>query len=328
MIKKRLLLLMILPALLVIAGLGFAISADDEDPRFRVSVIVDSSSDARWLSFRAGLEQAAEERNLNLSYVNTGRLVSPVEEKKLADNELADGSAGLIMEFCESRNVKEMVSELSQKSVLVLVQTDVEAEADADGRFSWIHADNEALGRSLGEAILAEYDGDLKGKTVGILAGNQGQFSQKKRLEGLLKVLEEEGAEVLWTSEYVQNMRERLDYRQENEPAEILAALDNTDLEIAIDHVLAAQEEKKDQVPALFGVGCSEKSVYYLDNGLIRGMIVPYDYDMGYQAATAVADRLNRKLEPMRDYETGFAVIDRNNMYDEEHERLLFPLAQ
>ena len=224
--------------------------------------------------------------------------------------------------------MKEMVSELSQKSVLVLVQTDVEAEADADGRFSWIHADNEALGRSLGEAILGEYGGDLKGKTVGILAGNQGQFSQKKRLEGLLQVLEEEGAEVLWTSEYVQNMRERLDYRQENEPAEILAALDNTDLEIAIDHVLSAQEGKKDQVPALFGVGCSEKSVYYLDSGLIRGMIVPYDYDMGYQAATAVANRLNRKLEPMRDYETGFAVIDRNNMYDEEHERLLFPLAQ
>jgi ribose transport system substrate-binding protein len=123
-------------------------------------------------------------------------------------------------------------------------------------------------------------------------------------------------------------MRERLDYRQENEPAEILAALDNTDLEIAIDHVLSAQEGKKDQVPALFGVGCSEKSVYYLDSGLIRGMIVPYDYDMGYQAATAVANRLNRELEPMRDYETGFAVIDRNNMYDEEHERLLFPLAQ
>lgn len=328
MIKKRLLLLMILPAILVIIGLGFAMSVDDEEPRFRVSVIVDSSSDGRWLSFRAGLEQAAEERNLNLSYVNTGRLVSPVEEKRLADNELADGSAGLIMEFCESRGVKEMVSELSQKSVLVLVQTDVEAEADADGRFSWIHADNEALGRSLGEAILGEYGGDLKGKTVGILAGNQGQFSQKKRLEGLLQVLEEEGAEVLWTSEYVQNMRERLDYRQKNEPAEILAALDNTDLEIAIDHVLAAEEEKKEQVPELFGVGCSEKSVYYLDSGLIRGMIVPYDYDMGYQAATAVANRLNRKLEPMRDYETGFAVIDRNNMYDEEHERLLFPLAQ
>lgn len=328
MIKKWLFLLMIFPVILVMIGLGFAASADDEEPRFRVSVIVDTSDDGRWLSFRAGLEQAAEERNLNLSYVNTGRLVSPVEEKKLADNELADGSAGLIMEFCESRNVKEMVSELSQKSVLVLVQTDVEAEADADGRFSWIQADNEALGRSLGEAIRGEYGGDLRGKTVGILAGNQGQFSQKKRLEGLQQVLTEAGAEVLWTSEYVQNMRERLDYRQENEPAEILAALDNTDLEIAVDHILAEQEEKKAPVPALFGVGCSEKSVYYLDNGLIRGMIVPYDYDMGYQAATAVANRLNRKLEPMRDYETGFAVINRSNMYDEEHERLLFPLAQ
>ena len=79
MIKKRLLLLMILPAILVIIGLGFAMSVDDEEPRFRVSVIVDSSSDGRWLSFRAGLEQAAEERNLNLSYVNTGRLVSPVD---------------------------------------------------------------------------------------------------------------------------------------------------------------------------------------------------------------------------------------------------------
>ncbi|MCR5370064.1 MAG: substrate-binding domain-containing protein [Clostridium sp.] len=326
--RKRWIITALLIGVLLAAGFRVALNTDSEEPRARVSVIVDSSGDGRWLSFMAGLEQAAAERNLSLTYVNTGRLVSPVEEKKLADNELADGSAGLIMEFCASRNVKEMVSELSRKSALVLVQTDVEAEADADGKFSGIHADNEALGRTLGLEISECAGPDLSGKTVAVLAGNQEQFAQKDRLTGLLGVLEERGAEVLWVSDYVQNMQERLEYRQNEHPADILAALDNTDLEVAVDYILGLRQAGSQTVPELFGVGCSEKNVYYLDNGIIRSMVVPHDYDMGYRAASAVADRLSRKLEPMEDYRTGFTAVRRENMFQEENERLLFPLAQ
>ena len=62
-------------------------------------------------------------------------------------------------------------------------------------------------------------------------------------------------------------------------------------------------------------------------NTLITDVIVPELY-MGYQAVVSVADRLDNKLTPMKDHEISYRVVHKENMYDTDNQKLLFPIIQ
>ena len=80
--------------------------------------------------------------------------------------------------------------------------------------------------------------------------------------------------------------------------------------------------------PYIFGEGTSIKNVSYLDDGLITSMVVPNEYYMGYQALAGVARRLENRLTPMENEVISFRVINRENLFDEMNQRILFPVEQ
>ena len=42
-----------------------------------------------------------------------------------------------------------------------------------------------------------------------------------------------------------------------------------------------------------YGEGCSEKTVYYLDKGVIASLVVPNEFFMGYQCVKELAEKIN-----------------------------------
>ena len=108
---------------------------------------------------------------------------------------------------------------------------------------------------------------------------------------------------------------------QQNAPADIIVAMNNACLEGACDYCL-----KQENPPALFGEGTSIQNVSCLDDGLITSMIVPNEYYMGYRSLTAISDRLNNKLTPMYDEKISFRVVNKDNLFDETNQRILFPV--
>ncbi|MBR0171218.1 MAG: substrate-binding domain-containing protein [Lachnospiraceae bacterium] len=316
--------------LAILAGLLLAMRrGDGEERRYRISVIVDRSADARWLSFRAGLEQAAEECNLAINIVPTDHLGSLTEASKLASEEIAQGADGLIMELCVSTGAGAMVNDLSGQTVLALVETQADTEAGAGGSFAYFKPDNEGIGRALAALLTDAYGDALSGMRIGVMSGRQTQTAMRERLKGFTEAVAQTGAQIVWTSDYVPSMAKRLEIRQQEDDADVIVALDNVDLEVAVDHVLALRDSgETEDIPALYGVGNSEKNVYHLDGGVIGGMVVPDEYDMGYRAAVAVSGRLDLKTAPMEDATVGFLSVTRDTMFQPDNERLLFPVAQ
>lgn len=287
---------------------------------YPVSVIVDNSSSDRWFAFREGLKQAARDHHVQLNIVSTGELPDLEEEKVLIEREKENGAQGIIIQMCESDKDK-LLTQMQEAAGIVdilLVETDVEPE----GVFPAVIPDNYEMGRMIAVS-LKEDEKRLQGKKIGILSGNQERLSQKQRLDGFLKEIEGTGAEIIWEIGEYEVMQTALTEEQ-LQNVEILIALENDETERAVDYLL---EPETPSCP-LYGVGCSEKNVYYLDKKLIDVLIVPNEFHMGYQSVAVMAAQLQDHVTARQDSTVNFLVVRPETMYEEDNQKILFPLVQ
>ena len=312
----------LLTFIFIVSAMALVMSGISED-QVQVSVIVDDSSSVRWASFISGVEQAAKDTGIKVKFVTTTRNLSLSQQQLLINQEISDGADGIILQLTSSRGTQNMISDISRKAVLLMVDTSGDMDVDVEGRSACIEVDNVELGRALANEVAIAYGKELEGKKIGIVAGNQRQNSMSERLQGFRENIVASGAYVAWIDTNLNYVSDKIGQRQQDNPADIIVALDNYGLEAACEYGLRQSEP-----PAIFGEGTSIKVVSYLDDGLITSMVVPNEYYMGYQSIAAVARRLDNRLTPMQDETIAFRVVNRDNLFDENNQRLLFPVVQ
>lgn len=313
----------ILLVLVLLASTSALVMSGIAETPLKVSVVIDDSSSGRWSSFLAGMEQAAKDTGIKVNVVSTTKNMTVTQQSKTINDEIASGADGIILQVTNSKGTAEMISDISRKAVLLLVDTDAEMDVDVEGRSACIQVDNVELGRALANEVRIALGNDLQGRGIGIIAGNQKQNSIAERLQGFNENIESSGAKILWTDSSIMNVSDKIALRQENARADILVAMDNATLEATCEYAIKQQE-----TPYIFGEGTSIKVVSYVDDGIITSMVVPNEYYMGYQSITAVARRVENKLTPMENETIAFRVVNRENLFDENNQRMLFPVIQ
>lgn len=293
-----------------------------KDNPYKVSVVVVDSSSVRWNSFYNGLQQAAKDYNIKLNIVSTSAGVNMDQELKLLNEEIEEGAQGVILQVDNSKGTENLISEISSKVVLELVDTSADADVDVEGKYACIEADNTAIGRSLASELRIALGNDLSRYKIGLIVGNQKQYSMQQRRQGFMDAIESTGVTIAWEIGDINNKTNAIRYRQkEDERVDILVALCDDGLEAVCEYALWTGDEVY-----IFGEGNSIRNVAYVDHGLIDSMIVPNEYYMGYQSLVAVYSRLENKLTPMMDEVVPYKVINRDNLFSEENQRLMFPI--
>ena len=311
----------------VIAWASYAmIVGEKEEAPYRVSVIVSDSNSDRWIALRQGMEQAAKDYHVDLNYVSTGRFQSSREEHALIRRELESGAEGIIVQMISDEREASDWEEFSMQAAIVLLESD----GGVGYPYVVIGPDNEEIGKAMAEQLIRDFGDSLSGKKIGIFSGGSSRLAMKQRQQGLEAGLRGKNAVVVWNIGYIEEGPER-----EREKiarmgsADIIIALDNDGTERMVDVI----GEKGDENPdcALYGVGGSEKAVYYLDKGVIRTLVVPNEFKMGYQSMEAVAGQLQRhtnQADKTKEYQVDYLVISQSNMYDKKNQKLLFPIVQ
>ena len=72
---------------------------------------------------------------------------------------------------------------------------------------------------------------------------------------------------------------------------DILITLGNAETETAVDYLQADTSYKRQFM--IYGEGCSDKTVYYLDKGIIKSLVVPNEFNMGYQSYIRLRNKSN-----------------------------------
>ena len=143
------LIIMLLVAVALWAAFNLLKSGDDRVQQ-RVSVIVEDSNNERWTAFRLGLDQAAAEYGVDVTFVTSNGFSSAEEQKNLIAQETASGTDALILSLYDSEETDIVPGTMK----LVFVETDG-IRYNSAGTAAVIPPGAE-MGKVLGEMILSD----------------------------------------------------------------------------------------------------------------------------------------------------------------------------
>lgn len=288
----------------------------------KVAVIIQNSDDSQWTAFKYGLKMAAMDEDLELSIVNAAGSLTLEEEEKLIENEIANGADAVIVKPVWERDAERLLLKMENKVPIMLVETAAVADGE-DSLLPVAQADNYAMGTAVAEELLKDYNGSLEGKTFGIVSKEEASEAVLSRKCGFLDALADAGAVEVWSA--LGNFEnEDESFLEEQPKVDFIIALDDDSLTMA--GKAAAANDLHGAV--LYGIGKSTEAVYYLDIGAAECLVVPDEFEIGYQSILEISKCLERYFYEMKDKTVSYTVLRRDTLFSEKNQEILFTMSQ
>lgn len=308
----------------VLAGLLLAVVGlmlwDTAETEHKVSVILPDSDDGKWNAFKYGLEMAAADQGAELAVVSTEGILSAEEEMALVVDELANEAEALII--CPVFG-EELDKELKKAAKRVPVLQVTDQSGNKESSCPVVEPDHYEMGKELARKILEDQGRNLRGKKIGILARGQDSRAMELRKQGVKEGLNGSGAAISWYLE-LPDPEYAEAFFMEQVKVDIVAALDDSSLRTA--GSCASSNDLRGAV--LYGIGQSTEAVYYLDTGYVECLVVPDDFQMGYQAMTEITERRKSFFYHVKSHTIPYRTVRRQELFLKENQDMLFTMSQ
>ena len=317
--------LVLILVVMIMAVTGFMLWESGNTAKLRqIHVIIENSNDNRWVQFIEGMKQAAEDQEVILTIVPTGHIETLSEEEAIVERAIANGSDGVIIQLCSSIGAASMLEKLNSRTNIELV--DENAYEVMSNVVGVVSPDHKAIGETIANEAALFAEKPLEKCTIGVIRGSSALSSlssMEQRMDGFTEALESLGGKTTWVLEQNGDAKDIKEKLAANETPDILVALDNAGMEAAGEY--ASTQENGIIV---VGTGTSTKSIYYLDSGVVKSLVVPEDYMMGYQSVSDLADYIhrNRFLPLVRTI--AHRTIHKDTLFAEENQEILFPVQR
>ena len=288
----------------------------------KISVIVQNSDDNQWAAFKYGLKMAAEDQEVEMFVVGTEGEMTVEEQERVIEQEIDNGADAVIVQPVPGEDTEAMLKRVENSVPVMLAGSTASLDKEASV-LPVTEPDNYAMGQALAEELLEDYAGNLDGKTLGILTETDESEAAVNRRQGFCDVLQETGVRILWDVAGSFGLEEQRSL-EELPGADLVAALDDVSLTSA--GQCAAANDLHGAV--VYGIGTSTEAVYYLDTGNVECLVVPDEFNVGYQSLTEVAASLQHHFRKVRNRTADFTVIRREELFSEENQELLFTMSQ
>ena len=289
---------------------------EEKKPMYRVSVVVEDSGSERWTAFRLGIDQAAREYGMDVTFAATGSFEETEDQKNLIGQEVQSGTQALILSVFDSEEAGSLLEGISSGIPVILAETDGIRPEGPD--LAAVTAPGRDMGRDLGEMLL---HAGVEEPSVAVITRERERYLEREVLEGLTETVKAAGGSLLVLNageEELDQLVTRAGTR------DLIAVLDDS----LLVKTAALMEERSRGKGRLYGLGCSPSAVSLLDRGIISGMVIPNEFTMGYQSMAQLSQRMSRDLPSLGDIQVGYACVKTENVHDPDMEKLLFPLVQ
>ncbi|MFW6215623.1 MAG: substrate-binding domain-containing protein, partial [Alkalispirochaetaceae bacterium] len=200
----------------------------------------------------------------------------------------------------------------------------LDSALNSDVPVSFVATDNVAAGRKAGAEVARLLP---PGRAVAIVSHIPGVATAIDREHGVRRALSEAGVREIPGTFYSDNDPARA-YRITLELLETYPDLGgvvalNESSTVGVGRALR-DEERYDEV-ILVGFDNSREEIRFLEQGVVRALVVQRPFNMGYLGIQAVVDALRGgDVEPV--IHTGSVLVRREEIFTEENQRLLFPV--
>ena len=317
--KKGFVLTEVILMIMVIGLALMMISGQNKKALDKVSVILENAGDSQWSALKYGLKMAAEEEGIELAVVGVEEGLDAEAQKKVFEREIEDGADALIVQPVLDKNDQEVLKKIEKRVPVMLVGYEAE-KGETRYDLPVIKEDNYEMGQALAEEMLKDFEGNIEEKKIGLLLASTDSNMLSSRECGFKDALEDKNANILELS-----LDSLLD-REENTESkvDIVIALDDSNL-TAIGEYLASSQPHGE---LLYGIGQSTEAIYYLDKGIAECVVVPDEFNVGYQSLSEVARKLDHYFENMKKQTVSYSVIRKETLFSKENQELLLTMSQ
>ena len=292
--------------------LAFAPSEKHHQPPLLELSVILRDGDGAVSTMRKGMEQAAQDLNVELRFLIPAEDNSAVQQAQLLEREVAGAAPAVLLIPADRETLGDAVSAAAGKTTLVTVETDMTAW----GAAASITMDHQELGAALGAAAL---NGVPEGGTVLLLDSLPGDNGIRERMEAAKAVLEREGRQAR-VYKWDPDTTSLPDILRIERPRAIIA------FEAAALADVAELSRGEDTFPLLYGCGSTSGIAAALEKGRVTAITAVNVFSAGYLAVEAAA-ALARHEDWTAAAPVAFSIVRQETMYDSDNQKLLFPVT-
>lgn len=282
-----------------------------QPPLLEMSVIL-RDGDGAVSTMRKGMEQAAQDLNVELRFLIPAEDNSAAQQAQLLEREVAGAASAVLLIPADREALGDAVSAAAGKTTLVTVETDMTAW----GAAASITMDHQELGAALGAAAL---NGVPEGGTVLLLDSLPGDNGIRERMEAAKAVLERGGRQAR-VYKWDPDTTSMPDILRIERPRAIIA------FEAAALADVAELSRGEDAFPLLYGCGSTASIAAALEKGRVTAITAVNVFSAGYLAVEAAA-ALARHEDWTAAAPVAFSIVRQETMYDSDNQKLLFPVT-
>ena len=282
-----------------------------QPPLLELSVIL-RDGDGAVSTMRKGMEQAAQDLNVELRFLIPAEDNSAAQQAQLLEREVTGAASAVLLIPADREALGDAVSAAAGKTTLVTVETDMTAWRAAAS----ITMDHQELGAALGAAAL---NGVPEGGTVLLLDSLPGDNGIRERMEAAKAVLERGGRQAR-VYKWDPDTTSLPDILRIERPRAIIA------FEAAALADVAELSRGEDAFPLLYGCGSTASIAAALEKGRVTAITAVNVFSAGYLAVEAAA-ALARHEDWTAAAPVAFSIVRQETMYDSDNQKLLFPVT-
>lgn len=288
-----------------------------------ISIISRGKNNESSMIMRQGIEQAASEMNVNISFITMSEENSVDEQKELIERECKNNVDAIIISPVDYEKMAEPIENASKIVPIILIESKVKSEKV----LSSVSCDNFKLGESLGEEIIRK--GNTKSK-IAIMKYNMECSSIKERYDGFMNIMKNtENTFIDWE---LTGSKETSYYYQAKQ------ILTDNDINVVVAFDPGMSEiiatAKKDLIPynsrimdvQIYSSGSTSKIISFLEEEIINGTAMQNEFNVGYLGVKTAVRQINGQY--IDSGAIASSIIDTENMYSKENQRILFPLIR
>lgn len=201
----------------------------------------------------------------------------------------------------------------------------IDSDISSDKMRSFIGTDNVDAGRLLGETLVDKLGDKCN---IAVMSFMKGAASSDQRDEGLFESLRKYPLINILSAEYCNSNEDIAEQLMENliQKYPELDAVICTNAYGTVGVARAVEKLGKAGKVKVIGLDSTPEEISFMERDVVQSLVVQNPFSMGYLGVKYAIDAIDGKSLPRRN-NTGLKAIDKDNMYDPENQKLLFPFT-
>ncbi len=309
-------------SVLLVAVLVICLSGCGKSNEIRVAVIVKSLDSDFWKNFKSGVDSAATEYNVNVTFEGPENEEDYSVQNKMITNAVEKGADVIVFSAIDRTRNAPAVNAAVRKGVKVIT---ADSALDSSLVSLFIGTDNPKAGEEAAKALAAQFTGDDDIK-LGIVGCGKKTENIIEREDGLREYLGGlQNAEIISSVTAESNIesakREALDILKSHPEINALVGLNEWSTLGVCEAVKSLGASGKIKT---VGFDTNTIAIGMLETGEMGALIVQNPFAMGYLSVKKAAEMQSGKIKGNDVIYTSVTTVTKQNMYQSDIQKILF----